>query len=230
MFRPGIITGLRSEAACFQRGSKMPALDIMVAAANSKRAESMARELVDAGCSCLISFGIAGALSPDLSPGQLILPEWVVDSNGARIDISGDLRIGLKNSLSSDIKMPRTSPSSMFGSDAVLRTSNEKVNSRNKTGADAVDMESHGVGRVAKFSNLPFLIVRAICDRSNTDLPRSALGSIDEYGNPRIIRTIGKALARPSDIPGLISLGAQSRAAHQTLRRVAPLIVSGLDF
>ena len=98
-----------------------------------------------------------------------------------------------------------------------------------RTGAVAVDMESHGVAEVAARAGLPFLIVRAVADRSDQAVPRAALGAIDAQGDIRHLALIGRLLARPWEIGALIALGRSSGRGLATLRRVAAL-APGLGF
>src|SRR3546814_19953400 len=54
------------------------------------RAAALARELVEEGVKALLSFGIAGALVPDLDCGELIVAETVRGSDGRDYPCNGD--------------------------------------------------------------------------------------------------------------------------------------------
>ncbi len=47
-----------------------------------ERAYSAARSAISAGASALVSWGVAGALVPKLSPGTILLPQQVLTPNG----------------------------------------------------------------------------------------------------------------------------------------------------
>ncbi|MEK9679603.1 MAG: hypothetical protein VW169_14620, partial [Rhodospirillaceae bacterium] len=55
---------------------------ISVAGIGAEAADRAARDLIAAGCERLISFGLAGALSPGLKAGDVVLADRVVDPVG----------------------------------------------------------------------------------------------------------------------------------------------------
>ena len=71
-----ILCGLESEAAAL-RGALPRGVAIAVAGARPERALALARALLDAGATALLSVGVAGALDPDLRPGDLLAPAAV---------------------------------------------------------------------------------------------------------------------------------------------------------
>src|SRR3546814_14779668 len=82
--RLGIVTGLASEAVVVTAlaGRDAPSVRVVCAGASSERAAALARDLVDAGVEALLSFGLAGALAPELDCGEIILAEAVRGPQG----------------------------------------------------------------------------------------------------------------------------------------------------
>lgn len=204
MARPGFITGLASEARCLTPHTA----DVRIAAMSAARAETEARALIDAGCDVIISFGLAGALDPRLAPGDLVIADALVAPDGTL----SPTRL---------VDLPGAHVGHMIGSDTPVATAREK----SRLQGLAVDMESHGMARAAHTKGVPLVIVRAIADRATSSLPRSALAAIRTNGEPDIGRVLGALAARPWEIFALIRLAGESRAAHATLRRVAPVLV-----
>ena len=82
MKRIGIVCALYIEASCFMLG-KPPAqqpvrlnesTSLIVSGMGRDRAKLAAQQLIKENVDCLVSFGTAGALSPALRPGDLLLP------------------------------------------------------------------------------------------------------------------------------------------------------------
>jgi hypothetical protein len=94
---------------------------------------------------------------------------------------------------------------------------------REKSGAAAVDMESHAVARVAAESDIPFLVVRAVSDTFRHGIPAWVPGTIQPDGHPGWSAVVTGILAHPADMPTLLRLRTTSRKALATLRRVALL-------
>ena len=86
MKRIGIVCALHIEASCFMQG-KLPARQpvrlnertfLILSGMGRDRAKRAAQTLVEENVDCLVSFGTAGALSPALRPGDLVLPQEIV--------------------------------------------------------------------------------------------------------------------------------------------------------
>jgi uridine phosphorylase len=76
----GILCGLKSEA---EIADKIPNVLVGCSAAQVDRAKAVAEHLVQQGCRRLISFGLAGATSPDLRAGDLLLGATAMSAAGA---------------------------------------------------------------------------------------------------------------------------------------------------
>ena len=109
------------------------------------------------GCSGLISFGVAGGLAPQLDPGACIV--------GSAI-LSGTARMPTDPTWSK--KLLQTVPGAIHGTlvgvPAPIAHPDAKRALYIKTGAMAVDMESHIVGAVAKAHGIPFAAICVITD------------------------------------------------------------------
>jgi hopanoid-associated phosphorylase len=217
VIRLGIVTGLASEADCLDFRSAAEGVRVLCAGADCGRAAAAAQELVAEGCAGLISFGIAGGLDPALDAGALVVAEGVVLPDGIRVETDFGWRHRLLEGLG-----PAIGPVSgdLAGSDGAVLDARRKKTLREKSGAAAVDMESHAVARVAAESDIPFLVVRAVSDSSRHGIPAWVAGTIQPDGHPGWSAVLSGVLAHPADMPTLLRLRTTSRRALATLRRV----------
>jgi adenosylhomocysteine nucleosidase len=218
VIRLGIVTGLASEADCLEFRSTAKEVGVLCAGADAGHAEDAARKLIAQGCAGLMSFGIAGGLDPALDAGALVVADGVVLPDGSRLETD----VGWRHRLLEDLG-PVIFPVSgdLVGSDGAVLDERQKKELREKSGAVAVDMESHAVARVAAECAVPFLVVRAVSDISRHGIPAWVPGTIRPDGRPGWSAVASGMLAHPGDLPTLLRLRSTSRKAMATLRRVA---------
>ncbi len=211
--RVGIITGLRREAACLRRDGARR-YDVR-SGAGPVAASRAAREALAAGCRGLVSFGFAGALSPELTAGALSVPETVIGLCGERwrTDEAWRRRVLAVS--------PDALTAPLLGIDAVAGSPLAKSALAARTGAIAVDTESHAVARVAWEAGVPFLAVRAVSDRAGDALPGWLLASLDQRGEARPLAFAAALLRDPRRLAAVLTLFRGSRRALARLRAVA---------
>lgn len=217
MARTGYITGLVSEADCL-----IPLIDrsnLRVAGIGPGASERCARDLIAQGCDLLVSFGLAGGLTPGAVSGGVAVAEAVIAPDGQTFLPHPELTEALIRSIQGARGVR------LAGSETILATPDAKIALQRRTGAAAVDMETHHIARYALENGIAFVAIRAIADPHGARLPDAALHAIDETGIPDIKRVIGQLARRPWDLFALLRLAAHSRAAHESLRRVAPVVV-----
>ncbi|MBT3989066.1 MAG: phosphorylase [Rhodospirillaceae bacterium] len=220
MARIGFITGIEKEAAILRGKTEIPEIDICCAGASTDDACRLASKLVQNGCELLISFGVAGALSPKLKAGDLVLPRSVVDGRGEILATDLLYHKKLTSHLSQRMAL---SDGNLYGSTALISDAIEKRRLHQTLGSVAVDIESLGIAKAAREQGCPFLIVRAISDTAEQNLPAACLNAIDGGGEIQISKVLLDLAKNPTDLPDLIRLGNNSRKAFATLGRVAAL-------
>jgi hopanoid-associated phosphorylase len=213
----GLVTGLRAEARC------LGGLDVAVACSGARpaRARAEAARLLAEGAVGLVSFGLAGGLSPAAASGDLVLAEAVVLPGGERIATDFAWRMRVAAAIETAGRAPHQAV--VAGSDRLLATIAAKRALLATTGALAVDMESHAVAEVAHAAGRPFLVLRAIADPADQALPRAATVALGPDGEVRPLAVARALLERPAELPTLLRLGRQSRRALAALRRVVLL-------
>lgn len=214
----GVVTGLASEAAVVTAmlGENDTAIRVVCAGASTQRAAVLSRELVDAGVHGLLSFGIAGALDPQIDCGELIVTDRVQGADGESFDCNGPWRETLIRKLGEAAIYPRVG--SLLASTRTLRRASEKSAAYRDSGCLAVDMESGAVAAVANESGLPFLAVRAVADRAGDTLPALVETAVKPDGRPAIGRALAALIRRPGDLRATLRLARQSELALARLR------------
>ncbi len=183
-------------------------------------AERCAAKLVDAGANSLISWGCAAALAPVLIPGDLVLPDRIVCTDGLSIDTDVAWRKRLSSTLAGKIPVYA---GLIAESNRIVSDADEKRAIHADKGAIALDMESAAVARVASRFHLPFLAVRSIVDPVDVTLPPSIQDAFDENGILNIGKMLTRALLHPSDFIDIIRLGRHFGAAMKTLKQTAEI-------
>jgi len=173
-------------------------------------AEAAAERLVARGAAALVSFGLAGGLDPALAPGALVIPAQVIEHG--RAYAAGPALAARFGGLM---------PLRALAADAALATPEAKRAARAATGAAIVDLESGAVARVAARHNLPFLVLRAVCDPADRALPPLALAALDAQGRIAPARVLAALLRNPGQIVALLALARDASRARATLARIA---------
>jgi adenosylhomocysteine nucleosidase len=168
-----------------------------------------ATRLIAEGATALVSFGLAGGLDPALRPGTVIIPS-VVLSDG--------------QPLSADAVLAKRfggfTGHTILAGPAVVADAAEKRRLHAATLAHAIDMESGAVARVAEAYGLPFVVVRAICDPSERDLPPAALVALDPEGGIGLLAVLRSVLRQPGQFRGLLLLARDAALARRALLRL----------
>lgn len=224
--RPGIIAAMASEARILTRGpvpaGKMIFLSgggtIFLAGLGASRASFAAWALVRNGVTALVSWGFAGGLLPGFSPGSLILPESVVAADQSIYRVDAVWHERLSNRLKPPVHLHR---GILAESTVVAANGAEKRRLFRLTNASAVDMESASIARVAREAGVSFVVIRAITDPAEIEIPPVALNSIDDFGRVRLPRLLSHLATHPFELPALLRLAQNFRAARSTLTAVA---------
>jgi hypothetical protein len=93
-----------------------------------------------------------------------------------------------------------------------------------KTGAMAVDMESHIVARSSAEFGLPMVAVRVVTDPAVRVLPQSAVAAMRANGTTDIAAMIRSVMKRPRELPALVRTALDAWAARAMLLRGRQLL------
>ena len=210
------VCGLAAEARIARRAG----FSAVVGAGDRRRTEALVAAAI-AGADCLVSFGISGALSAALRPGDLILSAEIVSARGSwQGDPAWRRRLGAWAQSIGAASAP------VIGADDVLATRADKERAYRNFGAHAVDLESDIVARAAAAAGIPFAALRAIADPVERNLPPAALVPLAAGGRPDLARVSASVFRRPQQVPALLGLYGETQRALRALARAAPVLHS----
>lgn len=158
----------------------------------------------------ILSAGFAGALTPSLDVGDLVLGKEIVDEEGNLWPTTwpGSLPEG------------RWDPPLHFGrlvtSSKLVGQPEAKLELGRKFQADAVDMESVAVARLCKKHDVPFGCLRAVSDRADMALSPQ-LVTLLSRGRVSLPAVLLQSIRRPSLIGELWRLAQHSHLASLRL-------------
>ena len=188
---------------------------------NARRA---AQQLLDAGIRRLLVWGIAGGLDATTKPGDLFIPESVVNAaDRQRFPVTESWHAQLAASVSaSDIEV--ISRGALLTVAEVAETSAEKRALASDYGALMVDMEAAAVAEVAARAGAEFAVVRALADAVDMPLPPSVLAAlITQHPHFNLMKAL---LKRPQDLPAVLRLGRSFQRAHKSLTAAAEALAA----
>ncbi len=107
----------------------------------------------------------------------------------------------------------------ILGLDNLLSSPQDKAAAFARTGALAIDMESHHVARAAAAHGLPFIAIRAISDRADEALPSCFADFVDAEGATKMSAVLAALISGRVSLRDLLAAGRSSRLAHQALFR-----------
>ena len=148
-------------------------------------------------CRGLVSFGVAGGLTPELHAGTCVVGSMIT---------SGTTRFMTNRNWSRNLL--RAIPGAVYGPivgvSAPIAQPEAKRALHISTGALAVDMESHVVASVAAARSLPVTAVRVITDSAIRELRPIALAAMRANGTIDIAAVIRSMMKDPSELPMLL--------------------------
>lgn len=215
----GLVTGMASEVRALRQAAGAGAR-VLCLGPGPEAAARAARQLLADGARALVSAGVCGALDPALGPGSLVLParivsrtdpgrSWMADAPwhaavAGRLSAQGPIATG-----------------AMLGSDAAVVSVAGKHSLAARTGAVAVDMESHAVAEVAAEAGVPLLVLRAVADSADDALPSWLEGLLNRDGTPNAAMAARRLLTGPWRVVALAQLARRARAAEHSLDAAA---------
>lgn len=149
----------------------------------------------------ILTCGFAGGLNPTLPAGAVLF--------------SGD-----ENNLTQNLLAAGATPATFFCAKRVAITANEKSELHSLTKADAVEMESGVIRRIAQERGIPSATIRVISDAANEDLPLDFNSLMTPQSEIDLSKLILNLLLKPWKMPALLRLQKKTRNAAENLSRV----------
>jgi len=196
------IVGLKTEAKLL---SPLRARTFIGGGTAAGAAEAATRA-VNAGARALISFGLAGGLNPELQPGAILVPARLI-LHGRQIDTDASLSAALGG----------VTCAALLASDGIVGSVAGKAERWRDMHAEAVDLESGAVATAARRADLPFAVLRAICDPATRSLPPAAMAALSKSGGISLGGLLGSLLLNPGQLTDLRELAKDAAAARAAL-------------
>ncbi len=180
-------------------------------------AERAAQRLLDLGAEVLVSWGCAAGLAEDALPGRLLLTDTVIGAAATLVSIDS----ALFHAWCSQLSHLALIDGVLYSADQLITQSTDKNRLHQATNAMALDMESFAIAKVAHASAKPFIIVRAIADPCDMDLPGGVVEGMAPSGEVSAAKVALGVLTKPWQIPSLIRLARHFRQAQTVLTQAA---------
>ena len=156
----------------------------------------------------VLSVGFSGALQPHLKVGDLVVANAIVDRQGKGLSVP----VQMQSSPADGLYVGK-----FLNAEQIIRTTADKQQLGETTGAIAVDMESLAVARVCSQRQVRFMSVRVISDDLKKDLPPEVLSIFGSTGYLRAGAVLSALWKRPSSWSDLWQLREQSVQAAARL-------------
>ena len=210
MFDPMVRTGpvvAVARLAFEARIAKGPGVLVL----SGNRIDSL-QSVVEGGAKGIISFGVAGGLSPELKAG-----DWVI---GARV-ITVEATIPTDRLWSEQLlrALPGAVYADVSGVDSLAAGEEEKRRLFLSEGTRAVDTESHLVAKIAASHGLRFAVCRVIVDTVHEPLPPAVIAAVRADGTISIAAVLRSLSRRPKQLLAVIRLVRDFTTVYRALIR-----------
>ncbi|HEY2483286.1 MAG TPA: hypothetical protein VGI30_13985 [Caulobacteraceae bacterium] len=191
-----VVVGLHREARIVRGGAR-----VLVGGRGLALAERPA---------ALLSFGLCGALDPTFQVGDMILGETVTTDNSCYIaDPTWTLELAAA--------VPGARRTGIAAGNAIAGSRKAKAALRSRSGAGAVDMESHLVAEAAARLSVPFAVLRSVSDRADHAICGAAQAGFSITGKPDVAAVLKALLSRPHQFPSLVRNAIHAATAFRAL-------------
>lgn len=197
---------------------------VTVLCEHSLRLRAALEAAIERGASGVISFGVAGGLKPGLVAGDCIV------ASGVRAGEDDVIATDPAWSRSLLAALPKAIHAEIAGADTVLMNPSHKREVHARTGAVAVDMESHIAAKVAFAHRLPFAACRIVIDAAHRTLPPAAAVGLREDGTTDVAAVLRSIVREPHQLPDLIRIAFDARVAWRALHMARGQLGAGLGF
>jgi adenosylhomocysteine nucleosidase len=197
-----VVAALKRELAAIAR-DRSPALALLDTGEGPRNAERALRAWLDKHqARAVINVGLAGALSASLRTGDVVIAREIRGDAGLF-----DATVSALFQTAARLKNVRIGTAITV--DGIVCKATDKRRLAESVGVNEtawVDMESTAIAAVCDELQMPYLIVRAISDGFDEDLPVDFNRCRDASGRVSSRRVVQAALARPRAFKGLLQL------------------------
>jgi len=206
---------MAEEAVAFRKlcGETAP---IFFTGIGRENAERTTRQfLVSHAPELLLTCGFAGGLVPELKIGDVV---YEIPADG-----------GTEGYAAARAKLAGSGarPAKIFCTDRIATTAKEKQTLRERTGAEAAEMESGAVQAVCRERGIRCVTVRVISDTANEDLPLDFNKFLNEDKSVDMSKLMMAVAKAPWKMGAMIALQKNTKLAAQRLAEALARVVAG---
>ncbi len=187
-------------------------------AVGEQRAAAAVRAVCEDRFDLFLSTGCAGALSPELVPGDLAIATAVI-GNASGTQYQTDPVHRERARVAAQRAALRTVVGPVLCSPRVLASVAAKQAAAISTGSVAVEMEGAAIGALAQQAGVPFASVRAILDTATTELPAAGEFLDPQTGTVRPLDVVRYLARQPGALSQLLTLRRMMMAAQSSLEK-----------
>ena len=208
-----VVTAMPEELSALAGCRFPPGVRAVATGEGPRRAARRAAELCDLHRpSVLVGAGVAGALSADLAFGEILVARRVCDADGDAPRPDSVLA-------GRAAAIPGAREASLYSSDRILVAARERsvLAAQIQDDPAAVDMESAAWARAASARGIPYVVVRAISETADVNLPAYLSHCFDADDGIRRLRVVLHAFARPASLGSLFAMRRRMRESGERL-------------
>lgn len=208
----GVIVGVKEELNIINK------YNVLVKIGYGKvNARKVARELAKK-VDCIVSFGFAGSLDPNLNNGHVIIPKNLVTyNNKQKLKLSQKYRLIIKKR----INMTYLNENDLTSVDEIINDKKIKTQLFNKFNVSSIDMESEAINNISREFQIPFIILRVIFDDTKFSIPEFIKKNTDHKGNVKYTKVLIDLVKEPLQIFEFFKLIKYYCVAKNKLRDTA---------
>jgi adenosylhomocysteine nucleosidase len=215
-----IVTGLVQEA----RIAAGPGMTVICSSSDPQQLRALLTVFDPSTIRGVISFGIAGGLDPELRSGDVVVATEVLSGDTRWL---AGLALNEEQIASVALGRRRVVRGGLAGVEQVVAARAGKAALWSKTGAAAVDMESHIAAAYAAEAGLPFAALRVISDPATRALPALVTAAIKPNGDIDLRKLLRSVARNPSTLRALVSTGIDFNRALRSLRGCRGFLLGG---
>lgn len=208
----GVIVGVKEELSIISK------YEVLAKIGYGKiNARKVARELAKK-VDCIVSFGFAGSLDPNLNNGQVIIPKNLITyNNKQKLKLSQKYRLIIKKRLD----MKYLNENDLTSVDEIINDKKIKTRLFNKLNVSSIDMESEAINKISKEFQIPFIILRVILDDTKFSIPEFIKKNTDRQGNVKYTKVLIDLIKEPLQIFQFFKLIRYYYIAKNKLKDIA---------
>jgi hopanoid-associated phosphorylase len=215
-----IVTGLAQEARIAAGAGRT----VICSSSDPKQLRALLATFDPSTIRGVISFGVAGGLCPTLKSGDVVVATEVMAGDSrwlAGFALSEELIAG------TGLGRRRVVQGGLAGVEKVVAAQAGKAALHLKTGAIAVDMESHIAAAYAAEAGLPFAALRVVSDPAGRALPALVMAAIKPNGDIDLRKVLRGVARNPLSLRALVSTGLDFNRALRSLRGCRAFLLGG---